>query len=423
MSRMVMEDIGQLHASLSIPSYENSFSIGIGYMRNWFMSKFNENYFKSFHLVGKHVMDDFRRFNINETLKKETPSLAMKVDLDYDYNRDGIDMYEFGLEHFVRRSKLQKSFFKDTKKNLYLGICLEQMRMLCTYRLKLSERAQQLRMYKYMQMAMRVGATQTNYIDVDFHIPYSLMLQLAKDAEFDIENDIIKDKIGFLNYLNMHSQIPVLMKYANMTGRVEYFLRIKQLYAHIAVPDNISVDEGEQQGKTFTNFMLEMEAELKFPCPKMYIYYSTKKHDLIDPSNTMHSNNVSMDLCTIKIPKINNVNEKGWELQLTTDCEEEDLDNPLVLDLSELFANSDILEVIKYNNSIMVSSDVFLDFRLYNDGEKVPFTINWSEMKIICTHKLRSYITNMYVYINMQYLNEQRITIDNMYKERLKTQK
>lgn len=414
------EDPSKLHASISIPSYENSFSIAIGYMRDWFMSKFNKDYFKSFHLVGKHVMDDYRRFTINANLVKETPALAMRPEIDYDYNRDNIDLYEYGLDMYVRRSKLQKSFFRDSKKNLYLALEMEQMRMTCEYRMKLSERAQQLRMYKYMQMALRVGATQTNYISVDFHIPYSIMIQIATDAGFDIEDDDIVDKIGFLNYFNKHSQIPTLLKYSNMTGRVEYFIRFNQLYTHITVPDNISVDEGEEIGKINSKFMLETQAELKFPCPKMYIYYSTKQHDLIDPTNTMHSDNVSMDICTIKIPKIDTVNNSGWELQLTTDCVEEDLENPLIIHIDELFANSDILRVIQYNNSIMVSSDIFLDFRLYNDGEIVPFIIDWKCMTITSKVKMRSYITNMYVYINMQYLNDQRITVNRMYENRLK---
>ena len=153
----------------------------------------------------------------------------------------------------------------------------------------------------------------------------------------------------------------------------------------------------------------------------MYIYYSTNEHNEIDPTNTMHESNVSMDICTIKIPKVADYNDKGWELQLTTDIEEEDLDKPLVIPLDQMFANSDILRVIQYNNSIMISSDIFLDFKLYNDGEKVDFDINWKDLTIVSKVKLRSYITNMYVYINMKYLNEQRITVNKMYDNRIVT--
>ena len=415
------ENIGKLNASISIPSYENSYSIAIGYMRDWFMSKFNKDYFKHFHLVGKHVMDDFRRFNINETLVKETPALAMRPEIDFDYNRDNIDLYEFGIDNYVRRSGAQKAFFKDTKKNIYVALEMEQMRMNCEYRIKLSERAQQLRIYKFLQLALRVGATQSNYISVDFHIPYSIMIQVARDAGFEIKDKEIVDKVAFLNYFNLHSQVPTLLKYSNMTGRVEYFLRFNQLYTHIAVANNIQVDDGEQVGKIMSSFMLEAEAELLFPCPKMYIYYSTNEHNEIDPTNTMHESNVSMDICTIKIPKVADYNDKGWELQLTTDIEEEDLDKPLVIPLDQMFANSDILRVIQYNNSIMISSDIFLDFKLYNDGEKVDFDINWKDLTIVSKVKLRSYITNMYVYINMKYLNEQRITVNRMYDNRIVT--
>ena len=54
------------------------------------MSKFNKDYFKHFHLVGKHVMDDFRRFNINEL--REVLSLMEHQETNERYTNTSINI-------------------------------------------------------------------------------------------------------------------------------------------------------------------------------------------------------------------------------------------------------------------------------------------------------------------------------------------
>ena len=418
---MKMNEIqGELKTSICMPSYENSYSIGIQYLKTWFLSKFHENYFKSFHVGGKHVLDDYRNFKINANLVKENPKAAMMVSLEEGYDRENIDLYQFGVDTYVRRVNLDRAFIRDPKRNVYVKAFMEEMKMKATFRIKVSEKAQQLRLYKMMQMMFGVKTTKTKYIDVDFHIPYSLMTQLANDVGFEIENGEVVDKIVFLSYVNRYSQKPILMKYRNINGKVEYFVRVTDLYSHIYVPDDISIDEGEEQGQVTSGFMLEMEVELKIPCPKFYAYYSTKQQDIIDPTNTLHDNMVSLDLCTIKIPTVPEYNSKGWAIQLRTDCEETDLEHPLKINLDELFAGSELLELIDYNNSIYKSSDVFLDFKLFNNGFEVPYVVDWKTKTLTTTKLMVSYITHMYVYVNNEYVNIQRMMKDRPDKDRLR---
>lgn len=414
------EDIGELNATLSIPAYEAAYSVGVEFLKQWFLCKFNPKFFKAFHVTGKHVLDDYKNFSINNILIKETPKAAMAVTVDYDYDRDMTDTYQFGIEHYVKRSRLKNAFFIDSTRNLSIGLFLEEMLMHCTYRVKVSEKAQQLRLFKYMQAAFRVKATQKNYIDVDFHIPYTLMLQLAYDVGFEIEKDNIKDKMGFLSYLNSHSKLPFLMKFRRITGRVEYFIRMTEHYTHITVPDNINPDDGDRNGQLDTGFMLEMTADFRMPVPQFYAYYSTTDHSNIDPTNTMHENNVSLDLCTITIPNIPEHNTKGWELSIRTDCEEDDLDGPLELNLKELFDGSDILKIIEYNNKLMISSDIFLDIKVYNNGRPIEFVINWSELKLTSTHKMISHISHMFIYVNTEYLNYKLTELNKYYSDRIR---
>lgn len=418
---MRMNDLqGELKTSICMPSYENSYSIGVQYFKTWFLSKFNKDYFKSFHVGGKHVLDDYRNFSINSAMKKETPKAAMVVSLEEGYDRDNLDLYQFGVDTFVKRARLDKAFFRDTKKNLFINCFMEEMKMRCTFRIKVSEYAQQLRLYKMMQMLFSVKSTKTKYIDVDFHIPYSLMIQLAVDSGFKVQDNEIVDKIGFLNYVNRYSERPILMKYRNINGKVEYFLRVSDLYSHIYVPDDIQRDDGDQKGQMNTGYMLEMEVELKIPVPKFYAYYSTQDQSYIDPTNTIHDSMVSLDLCTIKIPTVPNYNDKGWAIQIRTDCEETDLEHPLTIKLDELFAGSEILDLINYNNSIYKSSEIFLDFKLFNNGLEAPYIIDWKTKTLTTTRLMVSYITNIYVYVNNEYINLQRIIREKQDSDRLR---
>ena len=53
----------QLYRNLAMPSYVHGYSLAIEYMRSWFLSHFDKNFFKVVHVNGKHVLDDWKHFN------------------------------------------------------------------------------------------------------------------------------------------------------------------------------------------------------------------------------------------------------------------------------------------------------------------------------------------------------------------------
>ena len=62
----------KLLSSLVIPSSVHALSVSVEYMKKWFLSKFNENYFKpeSIYVDGKHIFDDMRRFDKTKVIKR-----------------------------------------------------------------------------------------------------------------------------------------------------------------------------------------------------------------------------------------------------------------------------------------------------------------------------------------------------------------
>ncbi len=392
----------ELYSSIAIPSTVHGYSNGVEYMKNWFLDKLPD-YFKTVHMEGKHAFDDFRRFNKDESLKREKPALSIIPSLVFEYDRERLDSYPYGIDHYMQRSDYEGAFFKDHDKNRYIGMTAEQLQMNFTFKMKLSSRAQQLDLYKYIQMAMRVGYTQGEYITMDYHIPYGVILQLAKDAGFRIENNIVLDTIKFLKYLNSHSEIPITYKLRTINGRNEYFLRVKEVYAHISCQDSLSADDGEREGMISNNFMIELTATLKIPCPKMYIYYSETEHLELKKIQLKEE---CVGLYSVKLIEIPNMNEMGWNQYLTTEYFEEDIKNPLVIDFNEFFRNHDLGLAIDYNNILKISPTAFLDIQLFNSNKKISYDIDWSTLILTSKELVDEKITFISIYVDTDYLTK-----------------
>lgn len=412
---MKYEPISELRSSLSIPSATNSYSIAIEYMKKWFLSKFNKEYFKTVHIEGKHVLDDFRTFDNTTALKKSKPSVAITPRIQFEYDRDGLDNYLYERNQYIRRSKLQSSFFKDKKRNMYIGISLDQLEMEFNYKIRVSTRSQQIDLYKYMNMAFRIGATQEDFLDLDFHIPYSLILQVANDAGFEIEDNKIVRLMDFVSYMNEHSVIPVLYKYRTVNGKTEFFLRFREVYLHISCFDKLQADDGEREGMLSNNYIIEMNVVLKLPAPKAYSYYSTKEHNII---NSLEISEDLIGLANIKLPRIPDTNEKGWQVFITTECLEEDLSKPLCIEFKELIENSDIEKVINHHKDLLITPSLFMDFKLYNNGEEVEYEMDWDNFTMTTNKIMEAELTNIVIYVDLKYVSEQIIQMNEMYKDR-----
>ena len=132
-----------LYNNLYVPSYVHGFSLAIEYMKEWFLKYLPDINFKYIHINGKHMFDDYKRFN-NQNIKREKPCLIITPTVDYEYNRDNRDLYQAPADIFLRRSDWQRSFFKDNDNKLYLAMQMQGLRMQFNFRVKVSTRAEQL---------------------------------------------------------------------------------------------------------------------------------------------------------------------------------------------------------------------------------------------------------------------------------------
>lgn len=410
------------YKSMAIPSVIHSCSVCIEYLRKWFLSKFAEGFFDNsdgtgLYIAGRHAFDDLRKQSVSlktkeKLLTKPTNYASLSCSFNLDYDRDKVDMYPFGTELFLKRhATSMTAFFKDPVHNINLSQDFEILETQATFKMSFRTKALQFDMYKYCKMRFRVGATQGEYIDYDQHVPYCLMLQIAKDAGFTVANGRIIDIMAFLRYLNMNSVIPFLYKFRNINGHDEFFVRVKNVYVHIAIPD-LDIDDGDKTGQSTGSFGLTFTATVRFPATKCYIYYSENKHTEIVLKEPIDN---AVCFTTIRMIDAPDYNEKQWKKMFSTEYEDDNVKNEITtIDMSELLMVGDLARVIRASTNVNLSPSLFIDIKFFNDGEEVPFDINWYTGVCTSYGPLKTTRTTIVVYIDMDYVNNQVNILDDI---------
>lgn len=410
----------QLNENISVPSDMHGYSLAIEFAKDWFLEQFDKDFFKTIYINGKHVFDDYRTvLNQKKIRVIEKPAVAIVPTIDLNFNRENLDLYLGGKNLLIRRSSYnQHGFFADEDNNMYLGTYLKQIKMNFNYRIRVASRAQQLDLANYMKLAFRIGATQSHYLDLDFHIPYDIILNIAKDVGFDIDptTETIVDIYGFLQYLNAHSNTPFLYKFRAVNGKNEFFIKTINAYTHVSCLEELSIDDGERNGALDNNFMVEMNMELKIPVPAIYWYISKEK------LNTKFSQRYALrGLYSYRSFEPPERNEKGWDQYLSTEwCNEDNSTYLDTINFTTLLGNERLMRVIRYTKEAFISPKIFMDIKLYNDTYEIPIKINWDTYDIIVKKDLPTYITKICIYVDKLYLNEQLIAAENLDKSRYK---
>ena len=393
----------ELYGNLATPSTVHGYSLAIEYMKKWFLDKFENDYFKTIYINGKHVFDDQRKDNKKITIEK--PAIAITPAVNYEFDRDTLDLYLGGRDIISRRSTYyQDAFFQDHSKNIYLGIKLRQLEMPFNFRIRVSSKAQQIDLYEYMKLAFRVKATQGEYLSMDFHIPYNIMMEIATSSGFEIitddRNKRVKDIIGFLNYLNSNSKLPFLYKYRCINGNSEFFIRLNNVYVHISNLDDLQLDDGDKQGQIDNNFHIELSTILQIPIPHFYYFYSDKSLQFkYKEENKLYGLYAFND---IEPP---NKNEKDWDQYLSTEYSEESLYLETI-EFKELLENKELMKIIKLTVDTGLSPSVFMDIKIYNALNQIPITIDWENYIININQKIREPRSKITIYTDLKYIND-----------------
>lgn len=422
------KELKDLHGSLAIPSASHGYSLCIEFAKNWFLEKIHPSYFHdNIYIDGRYALEEFKRYkDIESQVKKKNPALAIIPNIDVNYNREFVDFTPnmVGIDSYITRSRLETPFFEDYDRSIKLFMSMKAIQIAFTYKIRVSTRAEQLDLRDFMSIAYKVGATQGIYINQDYHIPYYLMLTLARDAGFKVKNNTVVDIIPFMQYLNTHSQLPIMYKFRGINGHNEFFVRQRGQYVHIKT-ESLDKDDGSRKNQLDSDFTIEMNTMVTFPVPQFYCYYSQPNENEL-PAIIGPANDNIINVYTINITKMPDINDKGWLLYLTTDIVEDKTDLPLYIDsIYDLFRNSDhsketdIQKIIRYNKEQSIKSDIFMDIKLFNDGNEIPCHVDWNTYELFSDYPIHNKISTMAIYVDKVYINEYIATAEEIGKARV----
>ena len=402
----------KLYYNLAVPSYVHGYSLAIEYMYNWFESKFDSNYFKGgIYVDGKHVLDDYKHFSKN-VVKGQNPRARIAPTVEFDYDREGLDSYLAPPDLYLRRTDFNESFFKDHTNKLYLGMTMRALRMNFNNKVRVNTRSQQLDIYKKMELAFRIGSTQSENISVDFHIPKFIMLDIAEKSGFKVCNGEIINIIDFLNYFNQHSDLPCIFKIRAINQKAEFFIRLNGLYTHIDTRDKLQLDDGERDGKLDFNFHVEINCVLTIPIPHFFAYYAAS--DIYSSVPYIEKNKDTVAIYSINPFEVAKSDEHGWNLAAVTEYQAEDGDTEM--DLSSIFTGDNILtQAIQHDLTRGVSPYKFINIKVYRCNDLAigcPIKMDWNsniayfetpeitEKLVIAIYYDRIYINNLDIELN-----------------------
>lgn len=413
------EKVNKLNGNLALPSYVHGYSLAIQFMKDWFVKKFEDNYFNDIYIDGRHVLDDYKTFNAKEKVKRINPRLRIEPRVEFDYDRDTLDTYMAPPNLYLMKSSYNESFFKDYDRDMFLGMQMKALRMTFNYKVRVNTRSQQLDIYNRMLMYFRIGSTMHEDLSIDFHVPKSIMLNIADRAGFEIKNNEVLDIISFLEYLNSHSDIPFLFKIRAINQKAEFFIRLNGLYTHINCSDKPQLDDGERDGKLDFNFHVEMSAILTIPIPYFYAFYSAS--ELTTGIAIKEANANCIAIYSINANDIPKTDENGWGQAAITDYVTDKGD--IEMDLSSIFTGENPLaRAISHDLTRGVSPAHFVNVAVFhsNDISRLcPINIDWETKKARFIYPQDEELLHIAIYYDRQYINELDIELNNYNKSRI----
>ena len=399
----------QLNKNITVAPLHQSYALCIEYMRHWFLKKFKDDFFSWVHTDGSHVFGEMAKLDkktIMGHMSDDKAALTIIPTIDDDYNRDRLDQNLFGIDQFINTTKIDKAFFQDPINQRYILMKMDMMLLNFTYRIRVPSRAMQLDIQKYMKLAFRTNLSESNDVDLDYVLPYPMMLFIARDLGFEVKDDRIVEPIKFLTYLNSRSYIPITYKRSNVNAREEYFVRVDHIPVRLLIKD-VTKDDGNKYGHISDDFGIEMQVEVRFPSMQLYVYFTKEELTKITFGDEVYNidNTLMMSLHYYDDPPP--INTRGWKLTINAQWEEEK-PGSIDIDLNELF-DGELSQISNYLVSKFISPSVFIDVQLYSGGMKLDTDINWDDMLLHADNPTDKLISTIAIYIDLEYLNSLRV--------------
>jgi hypothetical protein len=224
--------------------------------------------------------------------------------------------------------------------------------------------------------------------------------------------------------MNSNSDLPIIFKLRAINQQEEFFIRVRDMYVHIACRDKISPDDGERTNQLDNNYNLEFSAELRMPVPHFYVYYS--QLDLRGSTTIVEEEKgVTVGLYSFSDFEIPEKNALGWSQVALTSylCDK----GEKYVDMSEVFSGHTNLDIVMdYNLRQFISPAAFIDIEVYRNEDAachVRTKMDYGQKKLYFLEDMGEEAVNIVIYADREYINETIIDIGELQKTRIEVQK
>lgn len=410
----------KLKMNLLVPSANTTYSTCIETISKWFYNKFSKNFFHNVYIEYSHVFDQFRRKSRKDLVKIDNPALVITPSIDLSFNRENLDLYNYGNRVYNNRCSYKDAFFKDIDYNSLVSLTPEILLFNFNFKLRFNTKAQQLDIAKKCQLAFKSLVSEKLYMDIDFPVPQELMTQIAEDTHHDISGNDITKIINFVSYVNSHSFLPVMFKFDAGSGIMKYYLKLTNSWVHIKTGE-ITIDDGYRTGDIYTNFTVNFDCQVRYPSPKFYAYYSIIKRESIKAVSKLDEH--SFVISELNVSRIPSKNEKGWEISIESNYtfDKKELikiknKEKISIDFIDLVKYNNIKNIIESTKELALNPEIFMDLKIFGTQEELEFSIDWINYKINFTKPYPYENIIIVIYLDLKYFNDKNIEL-NKYGE------
>ena len=122
-----------LNKFLTVAPLHHNYALCIQYIRQWFLEKFNKDFFAYVHLDGSHVFGEMTRLSKDQIVSHandDKGEVIILPQIDEAYDREHIDMNYFGIDQFIDTTlKTDKAFMQDPVNKKYLLMKMDMILM------------------------------------------------------------------------------------------------------------------------------------------------------------------------------------------------------------------------------------------------------------------------------------------------------
>lgn len=381
----------------------------IEFVKEWILSKFEDGFFKEVYVDQSMVYKKVKRRRQKELLKYQNPQIGIFPKYDDTYDRDTVDMYLWGVDK-IMITKHDESFIHDRETHNSISLKLRNIKVDFDVRIKLSTKIQQINLYENLKIALRTSASQDIYTPCKIQMPFDILNDMYYEyyGKNIIRNDI--DSINHaLKYFNDRTKVVIEYELDKSNGDYYFYLLVDGLNHRIKF-DSISIDDGEQEGDTYSNFMIDMSFYVN--CPAVSFFYrlfsdKSKNIDTFISSSEVIDNGNSVESID-EYEKIEIDSRVGdFELYLQSTIEDVDKGD-LSLSYSEIFGGLSIDTTIEkvFNHCIeyYISPSKFIEFVFKYNNNKLDIENDYKNGKILVKNVPENCNLTMLIYLDAYYM-------------------